>query len=87
MACIEAEGLTVDWILETHAHADHLTAAPLLKARTVADERPAHAGERGGFGAFNVDLDEARCVDAVIDQVVKAHDADRLRAVVSNSRA
>ncbi len=29
-------GLTVDWILETHAHADHLTAAPLLKARTGA---------------------------------------------------
>ena len=29
-------GLQVDWILETHAHADHLTAAPLLKARTGA---------------------------------------------------
>lgn len=28
---IEARGLTVDWILETHAHADHLTAAPYLK--------------------------------------------------------
>jgi glyoxylase-like metal-dependent hydrolase (beta-lactamase superfamily II) len=27
---------SVDWILETHAHADHLTAAPLLKARTGA---------------------------------------------------
>lgn len=27
---------SVDWILETHAHADHLTAAPLLKARTSA---------------------------------------------------
>ncbi|MFO1160709.1 MAG: MBL fold metallo-hydrolase [Reyranellaceae bacterium] len=29
-------GVTVDWILETHAHADHLTAAPYLKARTGA---------------------------------------------------
>lgn len=29
-------GVTVDWILETHAHADHLTAAPWLKARTGA---------------------------------------------------
>ena len=28
--------VSVDWILETHAHADHLTAAPLLKARTGA---------------------------------------------------
>jgi len=29
-------GVTVDWILETHAHADHLTAAPHLKAKTGA---------------------------------------------------
>ena len=28
--------LTVDWILETHAHADHLTAAAYLKAQTGA---------------------------------------------------
>ena len=28
-----AEGLQVDWILETHAHADHLTAAPYLQER------------------------------------------------------
>ena len=29
-------GLTVDWILETHAHADHLSAAPYLQAKTGA---------------------------------------------------
>src|SRR4029079_2442768 len=29
-------GVQVDWILETHAHADHLTAAPHLKAKTGA---------------------------------------------------
>jgi len=28
-----ARGLEVQWILETHAHADHLTAAPWLKQR------------------------------------------------------
>lgn len=28
---VEALGATVDWILETHAHADHLSAAPYLK--------------------------------------------------------
>lgn len=27
------EGLTVDWILETHVHADHLTAAPYLEEK------------------------------------------------------
>lgn len=30
---IAAEGLVVDWILETHVHADHLSAAQYLKAR------------------------------------------------------
>jgi len=33
IAYVEQEGLTVDWILETHAHADHLTAAPYLKEK------------------------------------------------------
>jgi glyoxylase-like metal-dependent hydrolase (beta-lactamase superfamily II) len=28
---VREHGLTVDWILETHAHADHLSAAPYLK--------------------------------------------------------
>ncbi|MBN8500588.1 MAG: MBL fold metallo-hydrolase [Sphingomonadales bacterium] len=31
IAWVRSEGLTVDWILETHAHADHLSAAPFLK--------------------------------------------------------
>ncbi len=31
IAFVREQGLTVDWILETHAHADHLTAAPYLK--------------------------------------------------------
>ncbi|MFN3416704.1 MAG: MBL fold metallo-hydrolase [Caldimonas sp.] len=28
---VRAQGLTVQWILETHAHADHLSAAPYLR--------------------------------------------------------
>jgi glyoxylase-like metal-dependent hydrolase (beta-lactamase superfamily II) len=32
----EAQGLTIEWILETHAHADHLSAAGYLKAKTGA---------------------------------------------------
>ncbi|MGE0223556.1 MAG: MBL fold metallo-hydrolase [Acetobacteraceae bacterium] len=32
----EGEGVTIAWVLETHAHADHLTAAPHIKARTGA---------------------------------------------------
>ena len=30
---VASEALQVDWILETHAHADHLTAAPYLQER------------------------------------------------------
>lgn len=29
-------GLTIDWVLETHAHADHLSAAPYIKAQSGA---------------------------------------------------
>ena len=31
VAWVREQGLTVDWLLETHAHADHLSAAPYLK--------------------------------------------------------
>ncbi len=39
---VEERGLVVDWILETHAHADHLSAARYLKRRL---------GGRVGIGA------------------------------------
>jgi glyoxylase-like metal-dependent hydrolase (beta-lactamase superfamily II) len=32
----EVEGIAIDWVLETHVHADHLSGAPLIKARTGA---------------------------------------------------
>lgn len=33
IAYVRDMGLSVEWILETHAHADHLSAAPYLQAR------------------------------------------------------
>jgi glyoxylase-like metal-dependent hydrolase (beta-lactamase superfamily II) len=33
IAFIKGEGLTVEWLLETHAHADHLSAAPYIQER------------------------------------------------------
>lgn len=33
VAFVRREALTVDWLLETHAHADHLSAAQFLKSR------------------------------------------------------
>jgi len=36
LARAKADGFRITWILETHAHADHLSAAPYLKQRTGA---------------------------------------------------
>ena len=33
IACLEKNKLELEWILETHAHADHLSAAQILKSR------------------------------------------------------
>ncbi len=40
---VREQGLSVAWILDTHPHADHFSAAPYLKARTGA---PTAIGER-----------------------------------------
>jgi glyoxylase-like metal-dependent hydrolase (beta-lactamase superfamily II) len=44
VAFVRRQGLTVEWILETHVHADHLSAAPYLKQQL---------GGRLGIG-FNI---------------------------------
>src|SRR5579871_2017831 len=36
LAAVAEEGLAVDWVLETHAHADHLSGAPYIKLKTGA---------------------------------------------------
>ena len=54
IAYVRAEGLTVDWLLETHAHADHLSAAPYLQEQL---------GGRIAIGA------EIRTVQGVFGQV------------------
>lgn len=36
LAAADADGLHVDWVLETHAHADHLSGAPYVKLATGA---------------------------------------------------
>ncbi|MCK0207611.1 MBL fold metallo-hydrolase [Starkeya koreensis] len=40
---VRERGLTVEWILDTHPHADHFSAAPYLKAKTGA---PTAIGEK-----------------------------------------
>src|SRR5437868_12536346 len=36
LAAAQAEGVTIDWALETHVHADHLSGAPYIKLKTGA---------------------------------------------------
>lgn len=50
LAFLHKEKLTVHWILETHAHADHLTAAPYLQRS---------AGGAIGIGEHIKDVQEA----------------------------
>ena len=33
IAFVKEAGLTIDWIIDTHVHADHLTAAPYIKSQ------------------------------------------------------
>ncbi|SEL06642.1 MBL fold metallo-hydrolase [Halomonas daqiaonensis] len=43
LAYVQAQGLEVEWILDTHPHADHFSAAQYLKAKTGA---PTAIGEK-----------------------------------------
>ncbi|MFC0118679.1 MBL fold metallo-hydrolase [Pseudoalteromonas xiamenensis] len=36
VAYLKQQGYQLEWVLETHAHADHVSAAPFLKAKTGA---------------------------------------------------
>jgi len=36
LAAAAENGLTIEWVLETHAHADHLSGAPYIKLKTGA---------------------------------------------------
>ncbi len=36
LAFVDENGLTLDWVLETHAHADHISASQYIKKRTGA---------------------------------------------------
>lgn len=52
IAFIEAQGLKVKWLLETHAHADHLSGAPWL-AQKVGGQTAIGAGIRAVQRAFS----------------------------------
>ena len=62
MAYIKAQDLTVEWILETHAHADHLSGAHYLKAQVggrIAIGENIRAVQSTFKTVFNLDADFA----------------------------
>lgn len=70
LAVAAEDGLTIAWVLETHAHADHLSGAPMIKART---------GARIGIGARITKVQEIfRPVFAATDLRTDGSDFDGL---------
>lgn len=71
LACAEQQGLRIEWILETHAHADHLSAAAYLRERTGAKTGIGRGIEQvqNAFGAlFGLDCaSDAPCFDRLFD--------------------
>lgn len=64
IAYVKKHKLQVQWILETHAHADHLTAAPYLKrllGGKIGIGRPITQVQKVFKGIFN--LDKSFCED------------------------
>ncbi|WP_140984689.1 MBL fold metallo-hydrolase [Asticcacaulis tiandongensis] len=65
-----AKNVTIEWVLETHVHADHLSAAPLIKSRT---------GARIGIGEHIVDVQRIfRPVFNAVDVKPEGGDFDAL---------
>ncbi len=70
LAAASQERLTIEWVLETHAHADHLSAAPYIKSRT---------GARIGIGEHIKDVQRIfRPVFNAQDLRIDGGDFDRL---------
>jgi glyoxylase-like metal-dependent hydrolase (beta-lactamase superfamily II) len=65
-----ARNLTIEWALETHAHADHLSAAPFIKA---------HTGAKIGIGEHIKDVQRIfRPIFNAADLKTDGSDFDRL---------
>lgn len=75
LAVVEAQGLTLAWILETHVHADHLTAAHYLKAKTgAAVVIGARIGEVQATFARRFDADDVVADGRAFDRLVREGD-------------
>lgn len=75
LGALEARGLTLTYILETHAHADHLSAAAHLRQVTGAQVViGAHITEVQGYFAKMFGADDVRLDGAVFDRLLREGD-------------
>lgn len=77
---IDATDLTVEWILETHAHADHLTAADWLKRELSARQASVRPQTGIGVGIVNVQRTFKKLLNLADDFVANGSQFDRLFA-------
>lgn len=83
LAAARDNGLTIDWILETHAHADHLTAAAHIKRETgarIAIGRGITAVQERFKGLFGL-ADEFRADGSQFDRLFADGDTFRIGAL------
>src|SRR5215469_11304874 len=76
---VEASGLEVEWVIDTHVHADHLSAAPYIRSRLggrlAIGEHIRHVQET--FGKLFNAGDEFACDGSQFDHLFR--DGERYR--------
>ncbi|MDP2436608.1 MAG: MBL fold metallo-hydrolase [archaeon] len=78
---VAAEGLAVDWILETHPHADHLTGAAVLKSKYPGSQYGIGEGIKHVAATFHALLaldDEVLDSERYFDRLFKEGDTFQL---------
>ncbi len=83
LAYLKAQDLTVDWILETHAHADHLSGAHYLRAQVgglIAIGENIRAVQSTFKAVFNLDADFATD-GGQFDHLFKGEEAFKIGSV------
>lgn len=72
LAAVKEAGLTLQWVLETHAHADHLSAAPFFRRETGAEVVIGeHIAEVQRIFSKTFNLNDISCSGREFDRLVR----------------
>ena len=88
---VKANDLIVEWVLETHVHADHLSAGRYLKSRFVCAQSGIGAGIRDVRQLINPEApDPEQCFDRLFedgDRIALGHARGRVMATPGHTPA